>query len=105
MTEDKIISRRILDWFEGEDANHGWQESIRITDEINSMIEAMSRPLTASAAAWKDWQDFESECTEYTANFYTLMEMCQYAEWCVKTDLGLTSEPFAGVPRIVVTRE
>ena len=106
MTEpaiDLALSQRIRDWFQGSEANLGYRELQAIADEIDATIAAMLGPLTGSAAAWKEWSDFEADTKRNDPGLHRAMNLCSFAEWCVDTELGLTSEPFEGVPRIVIT--
>jgi len=106
MTESTInvaLSQRIRDWFQGSEANLGYRELQAIADEIDATIAATQEPLTGSAAAWKEWSDFEADPTRDDPGLHLAMMLCSFAEWTADTDLGLTSEPFNGVPRIVIT--
>jgi hypothetical protein len=106
MTESAInlaLSQRIRDWFQGSEANLGYRELDAISGEIDATIAAMQGPLTGSAAAWKQWSDFEADTKRNDPGLHQAMNLCSFAEWCADTELGLTSEPFEGVPRLVIT--
>lgn len=98
-----VVSRRIRDWFQGEKQNHGWQKSQEIADEIDAMIAAMQEPLPESAAAWKRWNDFENDTSRHDPGLHIAMDLCKYTEWSADVALGLTDEPFEGVPRLVIS--
>ena len=98
-----VVSRRIRDWFQGEKQNHGWQKSNEIAAEIDAMIAAMDEPLPESAAAWKRWNDFENDTSRHDPGLHIAMDLCKYTEWCADVALGLTDEPFEGVPRLVIS--
>jgi hypothetical protein len=98
-----VVSRRIRDWFQCEKQNHGWQKSNEIAAEIDAMIAAMDEPLPESAAAWKRWNDFESDTSRNDPGLHIAMDLCKYTEWSADVALGLTDEPFIGVPRIVIS--
>lgn len=95
------IAQRIRDWFQGERANHGYQAGRDIADEVDAMIASAPEPLSDAAAAWKEWTDYENSTTR-ERNHGVAMDLCKYAEWCADVELGLTTEPFQGVPRIVL---
>jgi hypothetical protein len=97
------LSQRIRDWFQGSEANLGYRELDAISGEIDATIAAMQGPLTGSAAAWKQWSDFEADTKRNDPGLHQAMDLCSFAEWCADTELGLTSEPFEGVPRLVIT--
>jgi hypothetical protein len=97
------LSQRIRDWFQGSEANLGYRELDAISGEIDATIAAMQGPLTGSAAAWKQWSDFEADTKRNDPGLHQAMDLCSFAEWCADTELGLTSEPFEGVPRMVIT--
>ena len=102
-TINLALSQRIRDWFQGSKANLGYRELDAISSEIDATIAATQEPLTGSAAAWKRWSDFEADANKNDPGLHQAMNLCSFAEWCADTELGLTSEPFEGVPRLVIT--
>jgi hypothetical protein len=98
-----VVSQRIRDWFHGEILNHGWQESLDIASEIDAMISQMPEPLPESAVAWRRWNDFEKDTSRHDPGLYVAMDLCRYSEWAADVDLGLTTEPYEGVPRILIS--
>jgi hypothetical protein len=97
------LSQRIRDWFQASKANLCYRELNAISAEIDATIAATQEPLSGSAAAWKEWSDFEDDPKRYDPALHQAMDFCKFAEWCADTELGLTSEPFEGVPRLVIT--
>lgn len=100
---DRAIAQRIRDWFQGEKASQRGTDADEIASEIDAMIAAINCPLPAAAQAWKDWNDFENDCRKHDPGLYKAMDLCKYAEWTADVALGLTDEPFAGVPRITIS--
>ena len=102
-TINLTLSQRIRDWFQGSKVNLGYRELDAISSEIDATIAAIQQPLIGSAAAWKRWSDFEADTNRNDPGLHQAMNLCSFAEWCADTELGLTSEPFEGVPRLVIT--
>jgi hypothetical protein len=98
------VSKRIRDWFQGERENQGWERSLETADEVNAMIASMSEPLPESAAAWKQWIDFENNTSKKDPGLHVAMNLCKYAEWAADAALGLSKEPFVGVPCLIIRR-
>jgi hypothetical protein len=99
----RFVSQRIRDWFQGEKSGQRGTVADEIAREIDEMIAAMEQPLPSAAQAWKDWNDFENDCRRHDPGMYRAMDLCKYAEWSADVALGLTDEPFSGVPRIVIS--
>lgn len=101
-SESRQIAQMIHDWFQGEKRNWGWLQSRTRSDEIDSYIAAMSGSLPKPAAAWLRWTEFEADPSRVDPGLQIAMDLCKYAEWAADTELGLTSEPFEGVPRLLI---
>ena len=104
MSNECAISQRIRDWFQGEKQNWGHQQSTDVWDEIAAMVkDAPEAELTESAVAWKAWNDFEDDYKRVDPGCRIAMDLCKYTEWCADKALGLTDEPFEGVPHLVIS--
>lgn len=101
MTDGQVIARLILDWFDGERRNHGYDRGRELQDEIDCAIAEMHEPLPMAAAAWKQWTEYESRTDEGKRHF-DCMELCRLTEWAALVELGLTADPYEGCPRIVI---
>jgi hypothetical protein len=95
VNESRQISQLIRDWFQGEKRNWGWLQGQICGEEIDKRIAAMPDPLTEPAAAWK-------RSSRVDPGLHIAMDLCKYTEWAADTDLGLTSEPFEGVPHLMI---
>lgn len=98
MSTDRIIALLISDWFSGLSY---WGQDI-IGNRIDFLISEIHGPLTQAEDAWRYWNDRENDFPRRVSH-HAMMDLCKYAEWCAETELGSTTEPFSGVPRLVLT--